>query len=250
MDLGQNLFERKGKKLVLNDFGKIVSDYSTKIFRYSEEMINYVQQGPQFPISILNIGLVPWVAKDLVYNFLRPTLFNQHIKVEVFQNNIESLIEDLLMGKIDLVLNDSPYTGRSTELQGHFISKDPIVCVSSQSEQEEPSFPKNINYKKFINFSEACKARDDIDSFIKDHQLEITTAGEFADSTLIRIAAEQGGIIAFLPKCVVQRSIKTKQLFQLGELKGHYFTLYALVKKTKKTHGLIADLLKTVAFPL
>lgn len=243
IDLGKKLFDRLGKRLVINQDGESVKDYASKIFRHSEEMIQFLKSDSDDYLKIIKIGTVPWVPVDEIYDFIKTLIFSQHIRIEVYQRSLDSLVKDIQNNRIDLILCDSPYSGRSKKLQGHRIDTDPIFCVSANKNGFKGTFPKNIDGKKMVNFSEASLLADKIHGFLKSNKLKLSTVGAFTDTSLMRVTAERGGVIAFLPKSVVARSIKAKSLVKLGELKSVNFSLWAITKKDYKQDSLIANLI-------
>lgn len=243
-DLGKKLFDRVGRRLVINNNGEAVKEYASKIFRHSEEMLQFLKSESDDFVKIIKIGTVPWLSKDQIYEFLKPLIFSPHIKVEIYQKDLETLLKDIQNNRIDLVLCDSPYSGRSKKLQGHRLKLDPIYCVSSTKIGFKGKFPENIQGKKAITYSEACMMSDKIDDFLKQNKIRVNTIGAFSDSSLIRVAAERGGVVAFLPKSIVKQSIKSKSLVKIGELNKLKFSLWAITKKDYRKNGLISSTLK------
>lgn len=242
-DLGIKLFDRVGKRLVINHHGEKVQDYAHKIFRHSEEMMAYLKSDHEEAIKVFKVGAVSWISKDIIYDFIKPLLFNQNIRIEVFHKSIEELLEDVEQDQIDIALCDAPYSDRKKELAGHFISNDPIVCVAKNKENFKGRFPKCLNNKKLVNYSEACLLGDYIDQFIRKNDLEVNTVGSFDDISLLRVTAEHGAIAAFLPKSVVAQPLKRKELVTLGTLKEYKFSLWAVTKKNFPKEGLLNKLL-------
>ncbi len=246
-DLGQKLFDRLGKRLVINSNGEAVREYAHKIFRHSEEMLQFLKSESHDFVKIIKVGTVPWLSKDQTYEFLRSLIFSQHIRVEVFQKDLETLIKDIQNGHLDIILCDSPYSARSKKLQGHHLKKDPILCVSSTKQGFKGKFPSCIEGKKVVTYSEACMMAEKIDAFLKSGKVKVQMVGAFTDSSLIRVTIERGGVIGFLPESVVKQSLKLKTLVKIGELAGATSSLWAITRKDYKKDGLIASLLRKVS---
>lgn len=244
-DLGTKLFDRIGKRLLINKDGEAVKEYATKIFRHSEEMIQFLKSDTQQFVKIIKIGTVPWLSKDQTYDFIKPLLLNPHIRVEVYQKDLDSLIKDVQNKRIDIVLCDSPYSGRSKKLQGHRLEVDPIICVAASKVGIKGRFPKSLDGKKIINYSEACMMADKIEDFLRTNNLAVQTVGAFTDSALIRVTIERGGVIGFLPKSVVKQSLKAKTLVKLGELSDLKFSMWAITRKDYRDDGLISKLVRS-----
>lgn len=242
-DLGKKLFDRVGRRLVINKNGEAVREYASKIFRHSEEMIQFLKSDSGEFVKIIKIGAVPWISKDQTYDFLRPLITNHYVRVEVFQKDLDSLIKDVQNNRLDIILCDSPYSGRSRQLQGHRFNTDPIICVSSTKAGFKGKFPKCIEGKKVINYSEACMMSDKIDDFLKTNKISAQVVGAFTDSSLMRITVERGGVVGFLPESVVKQSLKSKTLVKIGELENLKSSFWAITRKDCKKDGLISSLL-------
>lgn len=243
-DLEKKLFDRVGRNLVINENGEAVRSYASKIFRHSEEMIQYLKSETTNFVKIIKIGTVPWLSKDQTYDFLKPLIASQHIRVEVYQKDLDTLIKDVQSNRLDIILCDSPYSGRSKKLQGHKIQTDPIVCVSSSQAGFQGKFPNNIKGKKAITYSEACMMSEKIEQFLKKNQIPINIVGAFTDTSLMRVTIERSGAIGFLPLSVVKQGIKLKSLVKLGVLNNVNFSLWAITRKDYKKDGVIYTLIK------
>lgn len=240
-DLGKKLFDRVGRRLVINRNGLAVKEYADKIFRHSEEMIHFLKSDKKNILKIIKIGTVPWLPKQDTHKFITPLLTSPHIRVEVYQKDLETLIKDIAENRLDIVLCDSPYSGRSKKLQGHRLTTESIICVKANKEGLRGSFPKNLNGQKVITYSEASMMTDKIDDFLMKNKVSVETVGSFTDSSLIRIAVEKGSAIGFLPESAAVESIKQKKMVKIGELGKLKFSFWAITRKNYKKDGLIAS---------
>lgn len=239
-DLGKKLFDRVGRRLVINNDGESVKEYATKIFRQSEDMLQVLKSENVSVIKILKIGTVSWISPEQVYDFIKPLTASPHIKVEVYQRDLETLIKDVANNRLDIILCDSPYSGRSKKLQGHRLTLDPIYCVASPKKFHKGKFPQSIDGKKVLSYTENSMIADKIDDFLSKNNLNVEVVGTFTDSTLIKTATEMGAGISFLPKSSVQKSIKSKNLIKLGEVQNLKFSFWAITRKDYKKDGLIS----------
>ncbi len=243
-DLGKKLFDRIGRNLSINEDGEAVRSYASKIFRHSEEMIQVLKSETTNYVKIIKIGTVPWLSKDQIYDFIKPLIASQHIRVEVYQKDLETLIKDIQSNRLDIILCDSPYSGRSKKLQGHKVENDFIVCVASNKARFKGSFPKNIEGKKVITYSEASVMSEKIEHFLKKNQIGLNIVGAFTDTSLMKVAIERSSAIGFLPNSVVKQSIKSKSLKKLGVPENLKLSLWAITRKDYKKDGVIYSIIK------
>ena len=243
-DLGKKLFDRVGRRLIINKNGEFVKEYASKIFRHSEEMIDFLKSDSNDYIKIIKVGTVPWLSKSQIYDFLKPLIINRNIKVQVFQKGLESLLKDAQNERLDIILCDSPYSGRLKELKGHKLSTDTLICVTSSETKIKGNFPECIQGKKIINYSEACALADKIDDYLKVNKLSVKVVGEFTDSALMRIAIEEGELIGFLPLSVAKEGLLSKTLIKIGEPKELSCSLWAITNKNYKQDSQLQSLFK------
>ena len=242
-DLGKKLFDRKGKRLQINSEGELVRGYASKIFRHAEEMIHVLKTDSEKMVKIVKVGHIPWISKSQTYQFLKPVLANPHIKVVVIQKDLDALLKDILADRLDIILCDSPYSGRSKKLQGRLIEVDPIICVAKPKSRPRGRFPQCLEGQKIVTYSEACLMTDKIDDFIQTQKLNVRIIGSFSDSSLMKITIEKSGAIGFLPLSVAKESLKNKTLVKLGSLNKVSFSTWVITQKAvTKEDGVLASL--------
>lgn len=244
-DLGKQLFDRVGKKLVINEHGENVREYGEKIFRHSEEMIHVLKSDIQESIKILKVGLVPWASREKLFEKLKPLMANPYVKMQLIVKDYHPLIEDLKTGKVDVVFTDAPYTGRTKKLVGRRISTEPLICVAPTSLKLKGSFPQNINQKKVVNFPEESLVRDKIDEFILKNKLNLEISAVTGDLTTMKIFVENSrDWLAFIPQSEAQKHLKLKKIKKIGELEKYKFSLWAIVARDLDRKSLVSTLLR------
>jgi LysR family transcriptional activator of nhaA len=69
--LGAPLFAREGRKLVLNDTGRVVRRYAERIFELGDEMSEVVARGEPAGPGTVHLGIVDGVPKPLATDLVR-----------------------------------------------------------------------------------------------------------------------------------------------------------------------------------
>ncbi|MBK24432.1 MAG: hypothetical protein CME70_10590 [Halobacteriovorax sp.] len=243
-DLGEKLFDRKGKRLAINDHGRKVLEYGDRIFRQSDELQQVIKTGEISTSKIVKVGVISWLPAEHVYEFIRPLLYMSQIKVQIIQKDLASLLKDVQTDALDLILCDSPYSGRSKKLMGKKIHSEPIICLASSNEKLKGKFPANINSKKAISYSEASEIRDHVDGFILDNNLSLNIVGELSDASLALYAIEKGDVIGFLPLTKAKEALRGNRVKKLGEISKARFSLWAIYKKNQGRSSIITNLIK------
>lgn len=242
-DLGKNLFDRKGRRLVLNEFGSLVREYGNKIFRQTEEMLQVLSSDSLEFTKTFRIGAVPWIPKNILYDFIRPVIINPYIRIESQNQEMEVLISRLRNSQLDMILSDSPYTGRVKNLVSHRLNTEPIVCVSSTKVKLRGKFPDVLDGKRIVNFPESCLTSDKIIQFLDRKKVDTQIIGDFSDLEFSLFTVLKGGALGFFPKSYVAQAVKEKKLKSWGELDKIKFSLWAVTRKDYRKEGLISSVM-------
>jgi LysR family transcriptional activator of nhaA len=72
--LGEKLFRKAGRHLVLTDTGKLVFRYADEIFSLGQEMIGSLKGRPEGRLARLTVGVVDVLPKLVAYQLIEPAL--------------------------------------------------------------------------------------------------------------------------------------------------------------------------------
>ncbi|MAX67236.1 MAG: LysR family transcriptional regulator [Bacteriovoracaceae bacterium] len=242
-DLGHKLFDRIGKRLVLNKDGQLVQDYATKIFRNSEEMMSMIHSGHGQQVKIIKVGVISWIPVQKVYEIVKPLIYNKYIQVQIIHNDQEVLLKSLQRNQLDIIICDSPYLGRSKKLQAHPLSKENLICVSSLKTKLHHKFPVGLNDQRIVNYHEKSELSEIITHFLQSSKIEYSLVGEFSNPQMVLETIYRSNIIGFLPESVAQEALKEKKIKKLGVIQDHYFSLWAITSNQINSESLIYEVL-------
>ncbi|WP_315980225.1 LysR family transcriptional regulator [Aliamphritea spongicola] len=106
--LGKALFIRKGRQLVLSDYGRISKQYADDMFAIAEEWLE-TTQGNDTYLKTLKVGISDALPKSLVTRWLAPIInSDSNIKLTCIDGKQEELLSQLAIHKLDLLLSDTP----------------------------------------------------------------------------------------------------------------------------------------------
>ncbi|MCB1126874.1 MAG: LysR family transcriptional regulator, partial [Verrucomicrobiae bacterium] len=71
-ELGQALFERTRKSLVLSEAGRLAFDYAETIFRAGEELLDTFAGQTPAQRKILRVGAMATLSRNFQLDFIRP----------------------------------------------------------------------------------------------------------------------------------------------------------------------------------
>ena len=102
--LGQQLFQRSGRSLVLTEAGHLALAYADTIFATGNELVEVVREGRREQRQVLRIGAVATTSRNFQDNFLRPVLQRDDIDLVLVSASLPELLSRLRVHALDLVL--------------------------------------------------------------------------------------------------------------------------------------------------
>lgn len=248
--LGKKLFDRKVRKLVLNDAGKVILDYANRIFTMSEEMTKTIRQHKPVKKALIRVGVLPSLSRTHIHEFILPLWKDSTVLVKVVEGGVDELLYQLENHNLEIILSDRAASVRKTGIRNYRLKPRKIVAVGAEKFAfARKDFPNSLNGLPMIQLTEHSHLRSEIEDYFSRHQISPQVIGEADDVILLRLGAEKGVCIAVLPQNTVQQSIAEKRLVKIGELAGVNADMWAIVQaKTRKDRILVKTIQKFIAY--
>jgi len=207
--LGNPLFERKGRSLVLTEFGRTIYGYADEIFSLGRELMDAAKsQGAGRPRRLV-VGVADVLPKLIVYRLLEPAL-RLGIELVCREDYIDQLLAGLSIHEVDLVLSDSP-VGSNVGVRAfnHLLGESSIsfFAVKAEAARLKRGFPASLDGERFLYPEEQTVLRRSLDQYFEDNAIHPLFAAEFADSALA-MSFGQAGAGIFAGPTVIEREIK------------------------------------------
>jgi LysR family transcriptional activator of nhaA len=134
------------------------------------------------------------------------------------------------------------------DAQGVFsklLTKNNVSVYASQKFKGlKKNFPKSISGAPIIFPTFDSKLRYDLNHWAKLNEVEMNIVVESQDIAVKKIMALDGLGIFPTAKHAVEKLVKSKKIYEIGELKGVHEELYLLSYKRKIPHPLVELLFK------
>ena len=111
-ELGEKLYERSGRKLVLTPAGRLMIDYCRRMLRVHDEAMNAVRELSGVHRGSLYLGCGPHISVAIVPHLLRAYLARHpNVELRLITGSDHMLFEELGAGRVDLILMNLPAEG-------------------------------------------------------------------------------------------------------------------------------------------
>ena len=91
--IGQPLFNRVGRRLVLSDMGRVVFEYANEIFSVGAELANVVRGNQLTGPTTLNLGIVSSMPKLIAERIVAPAMLDEKpVRVRCHEASLEQLL--------------------------------------------------------------------------------------------------------------------------------------------------------------
>ena len=152
--LGEKLFQRSGRNLVLTDVGRMVFRYADDIFTTGRELMDTLRDRPTGRPVRLQVGVADEVTKIIAYRLLEPALrLPQPVHIVCRDGPSERLLTDLATHALDLVIADAPIApGIKVKAFTHSLGETPVTVFATPklAAPRRKGFPRSLDGAPFL----------------------------------------------------------------------------------------------------
>ena len=245
--LGIQLFERKNKKLVLTEQGKIAFDYSKNIFRMGSEMYEVLHQRMLPLKNTLHVGALDSIPKQLIVHLTKCAYKIAPCQITLSEGNADHLLRELTQHRIDLMISDFVPSGVNAKgLQPKSISKKAVALYGAQKFKElRKNFPQSISNVPIIFPTYDSRMRQDLDHWAKTFDISLNIIAESQDVSVKKLMAVNGmGLIAAASHTVT-RQVLGGELVEIGKLKNVNEELFLMTASRKVENSIATKIMST-----
>ncbi|RKH06848.1 transcriptional activator NhaR [Corallococcus sp. CA053C] len=229
--LGHQLFERKGRKLVLSDVGRTVMRYADEIFRLGNELKNVVSGLPTGQQLRLNVGVLDVIPKLVAEQLLKPALdAGPSLRIICRESPLPQLLASLALHELDVVLADAPGSEPvSVRSFNHLLGKCGVTFFAAASLAHlRKDFPQSLNGAPMLLPSEESSVRRSLDLWFERRGIRPLIAGDFDDSALLQAFGQKGHGIFAMPSIIdeeVQRQFNVTAIGHTDEIEQCFYAI-------------------------
>ena len=205
-ELGERLFDRLPRSVILTDAGQCLLTFARKILVEIADARHCVDELNREVIGQLAVGAIPTIAPYVLPDLIGK--FREHypkVRLDVFEDTTENLVRRLDDGELDIALVST--CGESPTLELHSLGREPLLVLLSNKHRlakKKQIKWSDLKSEKFLLLHEVHCLSIQVHQLLASHHLQPELALEGAQLiTIARMAAAQLGV-SLVPQMMVE----------------------------------------------
>jgi LysR family transcriptional activator of nhaA len=238
--LGEKLFRRSGRKLMLTDTGTVVFRYADEIFSLGQEMMGTLKGRPEGRLARLTVGVADVLPKLVAYRLIEPALcLKESYRIVCREGTNEELLPALALHDVDVVLTDSPIDpALNVKAFNHLLGECGMILFGTPklAARYRRGFPRSLDGAPFLVPTRNTTARRLLDQWFDGINIVPRIIAEFEDSALLKVFGQRGLGLFFAPS-VIAGEVQTQHKVNIvGKLDDVLERFYAISLDRKLKH--------------
>ena len=238
--LGEKLFRKNGRHLVLTDTGKVVFRYAEEIFSLGQELMGTLKGRPPGRMARVTVGVTDVMPKLVAYQLIEPALkLTEPYRIICREGTNSELLAALATHDIDVMLSDAPMDPAvNVRAFNHLLGESGVILFGAAGlvAKYRAGFPQSLDGAPFLLPTSNTTARRSLDQWLEAQHIRPAIVAEFEDSALLQVFGQRGlGLFVAhsLISVEVQRQYGVKIV---GQLDGVTERFYAVSLDRKLKH--------------
>ncbi len=243
--LGQDLFERRGRGLILTEAGRIALDHAEAIFRTADDLTATLRETGRTRRA-LRVGALATLSRNFQMQFLRPLIGRLDVEVVLRSGSQEELLRDLEGLALDVILtNVAPARDATSHWLIHRLDEQPVSLIGTPARVGQVLRPlrEMLACHPLIVPTRQTGLRAAFDALAARLQIAPNLAAEVDDMAMIRLLARADAGLAVIPAIVVQDELSSGRLVEASRLDMIAETFFAVTRQRRFPNPLLTDVL-------
>jgi LysR family transcriptional activator of nhaA len=243
--IGEKLFVRSGRDLVMTETGRLVFGYADRIFQAGDELQQALAGRADGPRERMLVGVADVLSKTLVYRLLEAvTRLDPPPVIICSEDKSERLVAELAQHNLDVVLTDSaPGPAVKARTHGHLLGESPIAFYAAKelATQLGGDFPKCLDGAPMLLPMRNTAMRRTLDDWFESNHIFPMIRGEFCDSALMKAFGQHACGVFPATRAVGDTITRQFGVVPIGVVDKLHASVYAItIDRTPKHRGVIA----------
>ncbi|MBM4361899.1 MAG: LysR family transcriptional regulator, partial [Deltaproteobacteria bacterium] len=194
--LGEKLFVKQGRRLILTEMGRVVYRYAEEIFTLGRGLVDTVHGRATGKPLRLTVGVVDALPKLVVAHLLEPALrLEQPVRLVCREASFDRLLAALAEHALDLVLSDAPVPPGYPVRAFHYLLGECGVTffgTSALAAAYASDFPASLEGAPVLLPLPDLSLRRSLDEWFSRVGVRPRVVAEFEDSALLKVFGSEG----------------------------------------------------------
>lgn len=243
--LGQDLFERRGRNLVLTEAGRIALDHAEVIFKTADDLTATLR-GTAKGRKVLRVGALATLSRNFQMQFLRPLIGRADVEVVLRSGSQSELLGGLEALALDVVLtNLAPSRDASSRWLVHELADQPVSLIGTHTRlgPAKRSLAQLLSAHPVVLPTPDTALRAAFDGLVSRLGVTLRIAAEADDMAMLRLLARADAGLAVIPPIVVRDELSSGILAEAAKLEGLNETFFAVTLVRRFPNPLLAEVL-------
>lgn len=245
-ELGERLYERRARSLVLTQAGTIVFRHCTQMFEVGTEMCQVLDGRVAGKPQRLRIGVADTIPKVLVYKLLSPLLGAVEVpQLFISAGNAENLLAELSIHTVDAVISDCPIPpSLNVRAYNHLLVESGIsfLLKSNLVGRRTQSLVSRLQSTPLLLPSQASAVRTQLDSWFARQGISPQLASEFQDSALMKLFGMHGHGVFPIPTLVEQEVCREYSCAVVGRIEEPLEKIYLITTERRVRNPILSKI--------
>ena len=230
--LGEKLFQRSGRNLVLTDMGRLVYRYADDIFGLGRELMDTLKDRPTGRPMRFQVGVADEVSKVIAYRLLEPAMrLPQPLYMVCRDGAADRLLTELATHSLDLVIADTPISPTiKVKAFSHALGETSVTVFGTPklAASRKKGFPNSLDGAPFLLPTIGKTLRRTLDQFFDQQGIRPRIVAELDDSALLTTFGQAGAGLFVAPTVLereVTRQFGVTTVGRLDAVRERYFAI-------------------------
>ena len=241
--VGHDLFERRGRGLVLTEAGRIALDHAEAIFRTAEDLSATLAQA-RGGRRVLRVGALATLSRNFQMRFLAPALRRTDTAVMLRSGGQADLLAALAALALDVVLTDqAPPAGGVARFRVQRLDAQPVALIGTPARiGGETDLATLIDREGLILPPPDSALRAGFEGLAAGLGKRPRVVAEVDDMAMMRLLARADAGLALIPPIVVEDELASGMLKVAAVVPQVEESFLAVTVERRFPHPLVAEL--------
>jgi LysR family transcriptional activator of nhaA len=246
--VGEKLFHKDGRRLVLTDTGRTVFHYAEEIFALGRELTNTLRGRSTGRGLRLSVGVADALPKLVAYRLIEPALcLPEPVQILCYEDKAERLLAEISLHGIDLVLSDVPATPASgSRVFNHLLGESTVAVFATPAlaARHAGDFPRSLYGAPFLLPTGNTALRRSLDQWFDAQGISPKIRAEVEDSALLKTFAS-AGLGLFVAPIAIESEIRQQYGAEaIGRIDTVRERFYAITAQRRLKHPALVAILE------